>query len=257
MKKLWLTYAWKDNETEQVDFVIQSLQEQGLDVGFDRARLIPGQRLWPQLDAAISDPAKCDAWAIYVTKHSLTSEACLEELAFALDRALQSRGSTFPVIGIFSEPIDRALIPSALATRLYVSMQDPSWAQRVAAGARKELPQVVIKDVPPFHLQEHRRNGQLILEVRPRAGRWAPFVFMVPIGERDFLVNVEHGPSGRVPEVCIIFGSCDFEVDGAYAGKRIENPIDIFNSAYVTLSSSPSEIVVGQWGGETWRIRRN
>jgi hypothetical protein len=35
--KLWLTYAWKDNEDEQVDYVIQALEEQGLEIGCDRA----------------------------------------------------------------------------------------------------------------------------------------------------------------------------------------------------------------------------
>ena len=82
MKKLWLTYAWKDNEAEQVDYVIQMLRAQGLEVGFDRARLIAGQRLWSQLDANISDAAKSDAWAIYATKNSLSSEPCLEEVRF-------------------------------------------------------------------------------------------------------------------------------------------------------------------------------
>jgi hypothetical protein len=79
MTRLWLTYAWRDNEEQQVDFVVQSLEAQGLEVGFDRAQLIPGQRLWAaQLDRAISDPARSDAWALYVTQNSLRSEPCLE-----------------------------------------------------------------------------------------------------------------------------------------------------------------------------------
>jgi hypothetical protein len=48
MIKLWLTYAWKDNENDQVDYIVQALQAEGLEVRFDRARLVPGQRLWPQ-----------------------------------------------------------------------------------------------------------------------------------------------------------------------------------------------------------------
>ena len=255
MPKLWLTYAWKDNEEEQVDYVVQALKTQGLDVGIDRARLVPGQRLWAQLDAAITDPARSDAWAIYATRNSLSSEPCLEELAIALDRALRNRGGRFPIMGIFPEPLDRALIPAAIAVRLYVSLQDPDWAQRVAAGARRAAPEVPAADVAPFHIQEHRRNGELVVEVRPRAGRWHPFVVMVPVAERALLLNVEHGPSGRVPEMCMVMGACD--VDGAptHAGKQIENVVDPLNSAYVTFSASPSEIVVGQRGQELVQIR--
>jgi hypothetical protein len=77
---IWLTYAWKDNEDGQIDYVIGSLRLQKLDVEYDRIRLVPGQRLWPQIDAAISD-SKLSAWAIYATKESLNSEPCLEELA--------------------------------------------------------------------------------------------------------------------------------------------------------------------------------
>jgi hypothetical protein len=118
--KLWLTYAWKDNQDQDVDHVIHELQRTGLEVAFDRAHIIPGQRVWFQIDKGILDPAT-DAWAILATENSLSSEACLEELAYALDRALRTRGADFPLIGIFPAPIDRALIPSAIATRLYAT----------------------------------------------------------------------------------------------------------------------------------------
>ena len=44
------------------------------------------------------------------------SEPCLEEIAYALDRALRKRETDFPVIGIFPESLDRNIIPSAIAT---------------------------------------------------------------------------------------------------------------------------------------------
>jgi hypothetical protein len=67
MTKLWLTYAWKDNQDQDVDHVVQELQKVGLEVAFDRAHIIPRQRLWPQIDKGISDPAT-DAWAILATR---------------------------------------------------------------------------------------------------------------------------------------------------------------------------------------------
>ncbi len=100
MSRVWLTYAWKDNEENDVDHVINELKAAGLDVGFDRAHLLAGVPLWRQLDAALADD-ELKAWVIYVTENSLASEPCQEELAYALDRTLRTRGSAFPLIGIF------------------------------------------------------------------------------------------------------------------------------------------------------------
>jgi hypothetical protein len=60
MTKLWLTYAWKDNEVEQVDFVAQELRKAGLDVRVDRVALVAGRRLWPQIAEHIEKPEKSD-----------------------------------------------------------------------------------------------------------------------------------------------------------------------------------------------------
>jgi hypothetical protein len=89
MAKLWLTYAWKDNQDQDVDHVIEELKKVGLEVVFDRVHLIPGQKIWPQIDQAISDPS-ISGWAIFATANSFSSEACLEELA------LRTRGGDFP-----------------------------------------------------------------------------------------------------------------------------------------------------------------
>ena len=66
-KKLWLTYAWKDNEDRDIDFIVQVLDGLPIDVRFDRRSLVPGQRLWTQIGGAITDPAECDAWGIVLT----------------------------------------------------------------------------------------------------------------------------------------------------------------------------------------------
>ncbi len=55
-KKLWLTYARKDNEDRDIDFIVQVLDGLPLDVRFDRRSLVPGQRLWTQFGVAITDP---------------------------------------------------------------------------------------------------------------------------------------------------------------------------------------------------------
>lgn len=57
MTTIWLTYAWADNETGDVDYAAQELAEVGLDVKLDRWNLQAGERLWPQIEAFIQDPA--------------------------------------------------------------------------------------------------------------------------------------------------------------------------------------------------------
>jgi len=61
MKKLWLTYAWIDNEDKNIDFIIKELDSLGIEVKFDRRNIVPGKRLWQQIGNKIIDSDKCDA----------------------------------------------------------------------------------------------------------------------------------------------------------------------------------------------------
>jgi TIR domain-containing protein len=92
---LWLSYSWKDNVDRDVDFLAQQIESRGLKVKLDRFVLVAGQRLWPQIERHISDPHECDAWAIFLTHNSLSSQAVKEEIAYAVDRALKARGRHF------------------------------------------------------------------------------------------------------------------------------------------------------------------
>jgi hypothetical protein len=248
MPKLWLTYAWKDNEAEQVDYVIQSLKAAGIDVHFDRAQLIPGQKLWPQIDAAISDPTRSDAWALYVTENSLRSEPCQEELAYALDRALRTRGETFPVIGIFPAPLDRSLIPSSIAVRLYVDLRDPGWPQKVAAGARGTAPEVSLNVAPIIVDLHHGPEGQVI-EVRPRGGRIYPCLVLVPEAEFTYIKHVGYAPFGQIPGATIV-GQAEVSMTHntsgeKYRGFQLNHSIDHLNSAFVFLNRLRIKLAVG------------
>src|SRR5689334_16947999 len=98
MATIWITYCWEDNKNRDVDFLAQELQAAGLTVKLDRWTLGAGKRLWEQIEKHIQDSKESDAWLIYATQNSLGSQACREEFSYALDRALQSRTETFPVI---------------------------------------------------------------------------------------------------------------------------------------------------------------
>jgi hypothetical protein len=249
MKTLWLTYAWKDNEQADIDYIIGQLRSPDMSVNFDRAQLVAGRRIWDQIDKAIIDPARCDGWAIVATRNSLVSEACQEELAYALDRALRARGD-FPLIGIFPEPIDRSLVPSSLASRLYVSLNDPQWANRVRDAVQGSRTVEIPTQVVPYHLTWHER-GQKILEVRPRSGRWYPFHILVPATERERLGPVLVGPYG-VPPGAGMTSESEATIssdEGSWSGLRIHHAVDPLNSAFAYFPPAtppPSRIVFGQ-----------
>lgn len=172
MPNLWLTYAWKDNENQDIDFVVQRLQGQGVSVRLDRTQLLAGKRLWDQIADGINNP-HLDGWAIYVTENSLRSEPCLEEIAYALDRALRTRGSNFPLIGIFPAPIDNSIIPSALTTRLYVTLKDRDWPTRIFDSLDGTSTQHT-PSVEPYEFKVHRDGDDWVYEMRPRDGFWHP-----------------------------------------------------------------------------------
>jgi len=130
----------------------------------------------------------------------LSSEACKEEYAYALDRALSSRGEDFPVIAIFLGDVDESLIPAGIRTRLYVSITDPDWKERIRAAAEGRAVNVARDRIQPYVLQIHQQEmGEwiLVLEVRPRAGSWAPFVAAIPIDEKETVApTIMCGPAG-------------------------------------------------------------
>ncbi len=243
MKSLWLTYAWKDNCDQDVDFIVQELKGEQLDVRFDRSQLLAGRRLWDQIDRQISSE-RLDAWAILVSRNSLASEPCQEEIAYALDRALRTRGKDFPLIGIFPESIERGLIPSAIATRLYVRLDDPVWKKRVADAVRGELSYDVSERILPFGYEWHDFKGQPVLEVWPRIGAWSPFFAGVPISEKDYLVNVLHGPRGFVTGSGmrqVIEGNSESH----YFSGTASSPINSTITGHIFFSRPPSEVGFG------------
>ena len=93
----------------------------------------------------------------------------------------------------------------------------------------------------------HYQGASLVLEVKPRGGRWYPFVAVVPANERARLTNIVPGPSGRPPSAGITIGIQPVEeASNKYAGLEIQNAIDPQTSAYIYFSSPPSEIMLGQ-----------
>lgn len=208
MKKLWLTYAWKDNQDNDIDYIAQELGESGIEVRRDIWDIATGQRLWEQIEKFITDGNESDGWAIVVTQNSLGSEPCKEELAYALDRSLKTRGAQFPIIGIFPSTVDDSLIPAAIKTRLYVSTaHDEDWKERILAALEGRKPNIQRSEFAPYGFTLHRLpEGGFAIEMRPRSGTWSPFLCAIPLNEKDDVQpQIRRGAKGMVPDVVMLF----------------------------------------------------
>jgi hypothetical protein len=246
---VWLTYAWKDNEGGDVDFVAQELRKAGIEVNMDRWSLRAGERLWGQIAGFIQDEAQSDAWVLFATQRSLGSEACREEVAYALDRALGARGEAFPIIGLFNGPFDETLVPAAVRVRLCVSISEPGWEERIRAAAEGRDPVVQRPHLDPFEVRIHPpgADGKIAIELRPRAGTWSPFAAAVPWREKDHLNPVLlHGPAGRLPQGGVLMMTGEGKSgDGQWWFKFAQNEATPTQSYYLLVNAVPSKIVFG------------
>jgi hypothetical protein len=207
-KKAFFTYAWANNQDDDVEFYAQELRKAGLEVKLDRWHLQAGQLIWKQIDEEITDPAKTDAWIVLATAESLASKACREELYTALRRALDRRNDEFPMIGLFDTEVDMDQVPSPLANRLCVSIKDDpeTWIERVVAAVERRQLLLPETNLEPFvakvHRTPHDPMHKYVVELRPRTGVWAPAFAAIPLAEvgrtRGMLpVTVFTGPRTR------------------------------------------------------------
>jgi hypothetical protein len=256
---VWITYAWADNRSGDVDFVAQELEVAGVKVKLDRWNITAGVRLWDQIAEFIQSPDQCDAWLLVATQASLGSEPCKEEYAYALDRALNSRGTMFPVIALFPATVDNALIPAGIRTRLHVSLRDPDWKERVVAAAQHREVNIERPRIAPYHLTVHQQrppSSGYVIEVRPRAGSWSPFVAAVPISEKDRVnLHIAHGAPGGPPSVAMLFGAgAGATADWAFCFANNEATPTM--SYYVFCTELPSKLLFGVHGGVQYVLER-
>jgi hypothetical protein len=253
MASLWLTYAWIDNADRDVDFVAQQLADAGIEVKIDRWNLEAGRRLWDQIDSFIRDPARSDAWAMYATENSLRSEKCQEEYAYALDRALDTRGGDFPIVGIFPGSVASDLIPAGIKTRLYVSTADADWVERVVAVVQRRPVQIPRRPGEPYYVAARQVGMQFVIEARPRVGTWHRFFGAVPLSEKDQLQpNVTYGAPNGGPVAGILQMVIEGERDiggERWWSRSFAQQITPTQSGYIICQTKPSSVLFGD--GET------
>ncbi len=253
MKRLWLTYAWKDNEDKDIDFVIQELDRiSDLETKFNRRNLIPGQRLWQQIAGFITDPNECDAWGVVLTKNSINSQPCIEELSYALDRALSARGTDFPIFALLHN-IDASLLPPALKIRLCIPLENNDFKAQVIAAVNKKAVGFSPSGLSDWIFEEHidNTNNLQVLELRPRFDRISPFAIAVDLLEKTNgnVVKADFGPAGIIPNGHVAFSWIDSETtltDGTKAWVwGANNEINSTTSIFLFYKSKPKRIWFG------------
>lgn len=115
---IWITYSWADNDEGDFDYLVQELEKAGISALYDKIALIAGRRLWQQIATKI-EKEPLSGWAYLITPQSVSSEACQEELGYALQRALETKGKEFPLIGLLHQ-VSIKDVPLALRIRLCV-----------------------------------------------------------------------------------------------------------------------------------------
>lgn len=252
-KRIWLTYSWTDNKHDDVDFIASQLVAKGLEIHLDRWDLKAGHSIWQQIGKAINDPTQCDGWAIFATANSLSNKKCLEELDYAINRALECRGGEFPLIAISPGPVTPNILPTALKVRLAVSLTDAEWADRVVSGVLNQQPEITRREPPPYVLVVHKvPNERKMIEMRPRAGQWAPFHCAIPDAERTVVEpSLYVGPAGVVPSNSVLI---DYsrgrggEHDEWWVMKSSQAATPL-TSYYLRCLTLPSQVVFGAYGG--------
>jgi len=247
MKKLWITYAWADNDNQDVNYIAQELISAQIDVQMDRWKISAGERLWDQIQDFIASDDGCDGWLLIATENSLSSEPCREEFAYALKRALSVRGNAFPIIALFPRRINDQLIPPAIKVRLYLSLTDPDWKERIKAALENRDPNVSRPMVKPYELNIHRHHsGRVILEIRPRAGRWHPVFAAIPISEKQNKPEIYVEPSGKPTGSGMFPNSYEMSSnDHRWWIVRNNQQATPTESLYLWFDSLPTKIIFG------------
>jgi len=198
---IWITYSWKDNDEGNFDYLVQELRNFGIDTKYDKVALIPGQRLWTQIADKIKD-INTKGWAYLITPESLKSESCLEELYYALDRALESKDNKFPLIGLVVNGVSFNDVPTALKIRLCISLSSPNWKEQIKAGI--ELQPIKIIDILQtrfiYKLTQSFNGTGIIttIEIRPRFEEIHFWRIAVPLTSNIASFGVGPSNSGQI-----------------------------------------------------------
>jgi hypothetical protein len=238
-RRLWVTYARSDDAEGDFSYLVQELKGVNVTATYDRVALVPGRSIWDRIAERITkDPI--DGWAYLLTPRSLESDRCREELDYALNRALDTKGRTFPLIGLLHDvQIDD--LPPPLKVRLCVNLADPEWKDQVRAGLDGKAPSAPADKKLKFIFRKYENfrgdKGLKAVEIRPRYGEVTPWCLLVPIGTA--IERCGHGAAGG-GEISTIHSDFEEGVGPEIQGvktqmRRASDRLSASVAAYVTF----------------------
>lgn len=249
---LWITYAWSDNNEGDFDYLVEELKNNGILAIYDKISLIPGRKLWTQIADRI-EKGTLAAWAYLITPDSLSSPACQEELAYALQRALNTKGDEFPLIGLLHKVSIRD-VPLALRVRLCINLANPDWIEEVRAGVEGIPPKRAIPEQLPYIIKIHNRylnqDNHCAIEIRPRFGEIAYWRLAFPSdGPQPFQWGAGPANGGGISSMQIGTLMGEYENIGGVAMKFIGagTSLSPSTSAYAVFNGSlPKKFFFGK-----------
>ncbi len=242
-KTLWITYAWLDNEDGDFNYLVSALSEAGVSARYDERVLIPGQRLWDQIANQI-ERDDLNGWAYLLTRHSISSQACREELAYALNRALRSRGSDFPLIGLLHQ-LPMTEVPAPLRSRLCVDLGDSDWVEKVRAGLEKQPPFLMSVDTTNLKCRVHNPYlgdpNLYAVEFAPRFGEIHYWRIAYPgVGLQPVQKGI--GPAGGAGRSGVLQNSLEGSTELKGVAMKFfgaGDPLTPSTAAYVVFNCNP------------------
>jgi hypothetical protein len=107
-------------------------------------------------------------------------------------------------------------------------------------------------------VHEVAADGCYVIEVRPRAGAWSPFLAAIPAVEMEEAgLSIMHGPAGRLPQGGVLFNAGEgLTKDGQWAFALAGNEATPTQSYYITVKKLPSKLLFGADGGTQYVVER-
>lgn len=142
-----------------------------------------------------------------------------------------------------------------------MSLRDLDWKERIVAAAENRDANMQRPRIAPYHLTVHKQpppSQGYVIEVRPRAGSWSPFIAAIPATEKDrVLPSILHGAPGRPPSGGVLFGTGQgTSSDGQWAFCFAQNEATPTMSYYIACAELPSKFVFGTDSGVQYTVER-
>ncbi len=248
-RQVWVSYLWTTGEERDLKFLFSPLNGLDIDTKYESVRLIPETRLWQRVLQSLTN-MEFDGWLYVLTHQIATRGACAEELLEAIDKALQDKGTDFPMIGLLYG-VSAQQVPLGLRMRPCLSVGDPDWKHRLAQSLLPRvptLPKTLVRESARFTWKIHPCYGGesevTAIEVSPKLESIPYWRFAIPRTARPARWGVGSAGGQEISPVKFAvakgsgrFGSSEVLWFGA------ANGVSTSESAYITFCGPLPEFI--------------